>query len=90
MERIALFFKLKPGCQGEYKKRHDNIWPEVEQALDEAGIHNYSIWNYEEILFGCYEVENNQAALKILKNNSIYNKWRDYMEDIIRIDDNTG
>ena len=36
--------KLKPGFDEEYRKRHDEIWPEMTRALGEAGISDYSIF----------------------------------------------
>jgi L-rhamnose mutarotase len=44
----AFRMKLKPGMQEEYKRRHDEIWPELTQLLREAGIHDYSIFLDEE------------------------------------------
>ena len=35
----------------EYIKRHDEIWPEMTEMLNESGIHNYSIWNVGDELF---------------------------------------
>ena len=49
--------KIVPGMQEEYKKRHDNIWPEMKEVLAKAGIVNYSIWMQGEELFGYYECE---------------------------------
>lgn len=44
MEEIAFTMKLKPGVELEYKRRHDEIWPELSAALTEAGIRDYSIY----------------------------------------------
>jgi len=33
MIRKAFRMKLKPGNEAEYKKRHDEIWPELSQEL---------------------------------------------------------
>ena len=44
MERIAFKMKLKAGCEEEYKKRHDAIWPELKDLLQESGISDYSIF----------------------------------------------
>ncbi len=44
MEKYAWRGKIVPGMQEEYKKRHDNIWPEMKEVLADAGIVNYSIW----------------------------------------------
>ena len=44
MEEIAFTMKLKPGVEAEYRRRHDEIWPELTVALEEAGIRDYSIY----------------------------------------------
>ena len=44
MEEIAFIMKLKPGAATEYKRRHDEIWPELSAALTKAGIRDYAIY----------------------------------------------
>jgi len=36
--RVAFKMKLKPGYASEYKKRHDEIWPELKKLLEDSGI----------------------------------------------------
>ncbi|WP_068089355.1 L-rhamnose mutarotase [Novosphingobium rosa] len=43
MEKIAFRMTLKPGHLDEYRKRHDEIWPDLVEALKAAGIRDYSI-----------------------------------------------
>jgi len=50
MKRAAFKMKLKAGYEKEYKKRHDEIWPELKEKLSRAGIYNYSIFLDKEIL----------------------------------------
>ena len=38
MERFAWKGRIKPGMQAEYKRRHDEIWPEMKQVLKERKI----------------------------------------------------
>ena len=38
MHRNAFRMKLKPGCAEEYKKRHDEVWPELSQMLTESTV----------------------------------------------------
>ena len=57
MERFAWKGRIKPGMAEEYKRRHDNIWPEMKELLKQAGICNYTIWSDGEELFGYYECE---------------------------------
>ena len=54
MERFAWKGRIKPGMTEEYKRRHDEIWPEMKALLKEAGICNYTIWSDGEELFGYY------------------------------------
>ena len=38
MEKYAFKMKLNPGMEAEYRKRHDEIWPELVALLKDAGI----------------------------------------------------
>ena len=54
MEKFAFKMRLNPGQKEEYKRRHDEIWPELLVLLKEAGISDYSIFldDESEVLFG--------------------------------------
>lgn len=43
MEKYAFKMQLHPGMEAEYRKRHDEIWPELVALLKDAGISDYSI-----------------------------------------------
>ena len=43
MEKYAFRMTLNPGMEAEYRKRHDEIWPELVALLKEAGVEDYSI-----------------------------------------------
>lgn len=84
MERYAWHAKVKEGYIEEYKKRHDNIWPEMKKVLKEAGICNYSIYLCGNDLFGYYECEHGSAYAQKYQNESeIVKKWNVYMDDIL-------
>ena len=42
--RNAFKMKIKSGCKAEYKRRHDEIWPELTDVLKKSGISDYSIF----------------------------------------------
>ena len=42
MERFAWKGRIRPGMQEEYKRRHDQIWPEMLALLKEAYHRPYS------------------------------------------------
>lgn len=76
--------KLKLGFEAEYKKRHDEIWPELSAVLTEAGVYDYSIYldRATGILFAVQKrTENNTSD--DLPNHPIVKKWWAYMADIM-------
>lgn len=84
MEKYAWRGKIVPGMQEEYRKRHDNIWPEMKEVLANAGIVNYSIWMQGEELFGYYECEKGvDYAAKVQAESDVVKKWDEYMKDIL-------
>ena len=84
MHRIAFKMQLFKGFEQEYKKRHDEIWPELQSLLKESGIADYSIFLDETTnsLFGVLKAED-PAALNNLPSNPIMQKWWAYMKDIM-------
>lgn len=84
MERVAFKMKLFKGVEDEYKKRHDEIWPELKELLTSSGIHDYSIFLDESTnsLFGVLKVENVEV-LNSLPTNAVMKKWWAYMRDIM-------
>lgn len=84
MPRRAFKMFLHPGQTEEYKRRHDELWPELRQLLEESGISNYSIFLDEEtrVLFGVMDVEK-EAANAALPEHPVMKKWWAYMRDIM-------
>jgi L-rhamnose mutarotase len=84
MQRIAFKMKLFKGKEEEYKKRHDEIWPELASLLKEAGVQDYSIFLDEETgsLFGVLKIAD-ATMLDTLPEQPIMKKWWAYMQDIM-------
>ena len=51
--------------------------------LNEAGIHNYSIWNIGNELFGYYECESIERAAKVQRESEVTKRWGKYMADVM-------
>ena len=84
MERYAWKGIVHDGCLEEYKRRHDEIWPEMLEVLKAAGIKNYTIWNVGNELFGYYECEKGvEYAAKVQAESDVVKKWDEYMKDIL-------
>lgn len=43
MTRRVWLMTLKPGCEAEYKARHDAIWPELLDLMAANGIRDFTI-----------------------------------------------
>ena len=86
MKRHAFTMKLKPGVVAEYKKRHDEIWPELSRAIHDAGISDYSIFLDEETLtlFAVQKLTDNNTA-NDLPNHPIVKKWWDCMAPLMEV-----
>jgi L-rhamnose mutarotase len=93
MERLAWKAIIHEGKIAEYKKRHDEIWPEMKQVLKDSGICNYSIWNIGNEVFGYFECEKGVVfAEKHQAESQIIGKWNEYMKDVMTMvmDPETG
>jgi len=84
MKRVAFKMKLKVGYEVEYKKRHDEIWPELKEKLSRAGIYDYSIFLDKETLtlFAVQKLKDNNIVEE-LPSKELMKKWWDYMKDIM-------
>ncbi len=84
MERYAWKAKVLDGKLEEYKKRHDEIWPELVEVLKNAGISNYTIWQVGNELFGYYECAKGvDYAAKVQADSPVVDRWNEYMKDVM-------
>ena len=93
MDRVMWRAKLLPGMKDEYIKRHDEIWLEMTKLLNEAGVHNYSIFCHNDELFGYYEATlGADHASSIQAASPIVAKWALHMDGLMEMlkDEATG
>ena len=76
----AFKMQLKPGVVDEYRRRHDEIWPELSALLSDSGIYDYSIFLDEDTLslFAVLKLraDNSRDALP---DHPVMKRWWDYM-----------
>lgn len=84
MEKYAFKMRLNPGKRDEYKRRHDDIWPELVGLLKEAGVSDYSIFLDEETntLFGVLWRKTPHGMAR-LPDHPVMQKWWAYMADLM-------
>jgi L-rhamnose mutarotase len=85
MEKYAFKMFLNPGMAAEYRKRHDDIWPELLALLKDAGVSDYSIHLDEEtnILFGVLWRKNDHT-MDALPEHPVMKRWWAHMADVMR------
>ncbi|SFD27745.1 L-rhamnose mutarotase [Algibacter pectinivorans] len=86
MQRLAFKMKLNKGQKEIYKKRHNEIWPELKALLKDNGVSEYSIFFDEETntLFAFQKVSGNNSS-QDLASNQIVKKWWDFMADVMEV-----
>ena len=86
MQKHAFRMKLNPGMEAEYKRRHDEIWPELVALLKEAGVSDYSIHLDREtdILFGVLW-RTDDHGMDDLPNHPVMRRWWAHMADIMDV-----
>ena len=86
MQRLAFKMYLNEGQKEEYKKRHDEIWPELKQLLKNAGVSEYSIFLDEEtnILFAFQKLSGDGGS-QDLGQTEIVQKWWAFMKDVMKV-----
>jgi L-rhamnose mutarotase len=84
LEKYAFKMQLHPGMEAEYKKRHDEIWPELLELLHDAGVSDYSIHldPQTNILFGLLS-RSKDHTMTSLPDHPVMKRWWAHMADIM-------
>ena len=76
--------KLYPGMEEEYERRHNLLWPEMQESIHAHGGKDYSIYLDPETLtlFGSIWIDDEEEWAK-QADDPINRKWWDFMADIM-------
>ena len=84
MQRHSFTMKLKAGFEAEYKKRHNEIWPELYDALKKSGIIEYSIFlDPKSLVLTGFILREDKHTMDQLPHLPIMKKWWAFMSDIM-------
>lgn len=86
MAQYAWVLEVRPGYEEEYKRRHDEIWPEMVEALKEAGIRNYSIFRHGLTLFGYFETDDLEGTIDALGKSEVNARWGESMTPVMKVE----
>ena len=81
MKRVAFILKVKEERIDEYKEHHENVWPEMLEALRRNGWQNYSLFMRDDgLLFGYFETPRSfETALAGMAQEPINEQWQAFM-----------
>ena len=82
MRRVGFLLKVKADRIDEYKRRHREVWPEMQEALRRHGWHNYSLFIREDgTLFGYFETPSSfEDALEGMSHEEVNARWQEEMQ----------
>ena len=86
MERIVFLLQIRKGFEGEYVKRHANVWPQVLKEMEQAGIQTMNIYlaGRQAVVF--MEVEDYLRSVELLAKAPASIRWEQFMAPIIESD----
>jgi len=81
MKRVGFQFKVRQDRLDEYKTLHQDVWPEMLDALRDAGWHNYTLFmRADGLIFGYFETEESlQVAQEKMAATEVNTRWQAYM-----------
>lgn len=80
MQRVAFVLQVRADRIEEYKRRHQQVWPEMLQALRETGWHNYSLFlRPDGLLFGYLETPDFERARAGMAAREVNERWQQEM-----------
>jgi len=81
MERVCFLLRVRPEMLAEYKRRHEQVWPEMLQALTDTGWRNYSLFLRDDgMLIGYLETDDFQQALRLMAATDVNERWQREMK----------
>lgn len=80
--RVCFEMRVKPERLAEYVDRHRAVWPEMLQAISDAGRRNYSLFLRDDgLLIGYYETDDDDVAQRALERDPRTAAWEAEMDE---------
>jgi L-rhamnose mutarotase len=82
-QRQGFVLRVKPERIDEYVEAHRHVWPEMLQALRDAGIRNYTIFRAGNEMFGYFEADHLRHTAEFLAAQEVSARWQDAMAELL-------
>jgi L-rhamnose mutarotase len=82
-QRSAFVLRVRPEKVDAYLDAHRDVWPELLDALRNAGIRNYTIFRNGTEMFGYFECDDLERAASYLADREVNARWQDAMAELL-------
>jgi L-rhamnose mutarotase len=77
VQRVCFVLRVKPDRVAEYRVRHQEVWPEMQDALRESGWSNYTIFVVDDgLVVGYLETPNFDSARATMATTEVNARWQ--------------
>ncbi|MGW3955414.1 L-rhamnose mutarotase [Streptomyces sp. NPDC004752] len=91
MQRVCFRMELIPGREAEYRRRHDEIWPELVAELHSAGVRNYTLFRLDTTVIAYAECHPDAAtAFGKVASTEVDARWSRWFRDVLVCDAEGG
>jgi L-rhamnose mutarotase len=82
VERICFRLQVKPDRLDEYRDRHRQVWPDMQQALRDTGWRNYSLFLADDgQLIGYLESDDFEKSRDAMAATDVNTAWQSGMAE---------
>jgi len=75
--RVCFLLKVREDKLGEYRYRHEHVWPEMQAALRASGWRNYSLFlRPDGLVVGYLEADDFAQCCANMKNQPVNARWQ--------------
>lgn len=83
--KVGLHTRLRPGMEERYEAAHVAVWPEVLQAIRDAGIHDWAIFRDGLDLFHCIDCDDYDRSIAQLAGLPVNQRWQAEMAPMMEV-----
>ncbi|BBY27806.1 L-rhamnose mutarotase [Mycolicibacterium sediminis] len=86
VERVCFVMHLRPDRVDDYLAAHDEVWPEMLDALRDTGWHNYSLFLRADdgMVVGYLETDDFERATATMAETAVNARWQAVMSEYFR------
>ena len=88
MYTISLKLRPKPGCYADYKKAHDELWPELAAGMKHCNVSMSIGWDGESLFV--FAAAPTEVDWLRSRQDPVLEKWNDYMTRFLETDETGG